>query len=120
MPDFKYPTVQIEAYNLAEFCKKVQEAFTKGFRFDLDTNQNYPTAFGAYYSAGMQLKVEPSKDFTYTTVLDQDVEKEVSTAQVIEQVTEQVAQGAQGADYTYETQDTQQGTKSSTRASKKA
>ena len=78
MPDFKYPTVQIEAYNLAEFCTKVQEAFVKGFRFDLDTNSNYPTAFGAYYSAGMQLKVEPTKEFTYTTILDPVVEQEIN------------------------------------------
>lgn len=78
MPDFKYPTVQIEAYNLAEFCTKVQEAFVKGFRFDLDTNSNYPTAFGAYYSAGMQLKVEPAKEVTYNTILDPVVEQEIS------------------------------------------
>jgi|Laugresbdmm110sd_1035091.scaffolds.fasta_scaffold272465_1 hypothetical protein len=78
MPDFKYPTVQIEAYNLAEFCTKVQEAFIKGFRFDLETNSNYPTAFGAYYSAGMQLKVESPKEVTYNTVLDPVVEQEIS------------------------------------------
>ena len=113
MPDFKYPTVQIEAYNLAEFCTKVQEAFLKGFRFDLESNTNYPTAFGAYYSAGMQLKVEPNKEVTYSTVLDPILDP--VTEQEISAQTEaqsQAEEGATGAEYDLSP-------KTSTRASKK-
>jgi hypothetical protein len=113
MPDFKYPTVQIEAYNLAEFCTKVQEAFTKGFRFDLESNTNYPTAFGAYYSAGMQLKVEPNKEVTYNTVLDPVPEQEISAqTEAQSQAQTQAQEGATGAEYDLSP-------KTSTRASKK-
>ncbi len=46
-------TKSIEAYSLFEFCQKVQEAITEGWRFDLETNANAPTSFGAYLHAIM-------------------------------------------------------------------
>jgi hypothetical protein len=49
--------MDIQAYNLAEFCQKVQQAFNAGYEFDFDDNARYPTSFGTFYSAGMKLKV---------------------------------------------------------------
>lgn len=50
--------MDIQAYNLAEFCQKVEQAFSAGYIFDFDNNARYPTSFGAFYSAGMKLKVD--------------------------------------------------------------
>lgn len=44
-------TIHVEAYNLAEFCQKSQELLKQGYVFDFDTNANYPTSFGSYFSA---------------------------------------------------------------------
>lgn len=48
--------MDIQAYNLAEFCQKVQQAFYAGYEFDFDSNERYPTSFGTFYSAIMKLK----------------------------------------------------------------
>lgn len=46
-------TLHIQAYDLAAFCKDVQDAFNSGYTFDFDRNEHYPTSFGAFYSATM-------------------------------------------------------------------
>ena len=49
---------RIETYSLYEFCKAVQEAVVEGWRFDFDSNELFPTAFGTMLVAGM-VKAEP-------------------------------------------------------------
>jgi hypothetical protein len=49
---------RIETYSLYEFCKVVQEAIVEGWRFDFDSNELFPTAFGTMLVAGM-VKAEP-------------------------------------------------------------
>lgn len=44
---------RIETYSLYEFCKEVQEALVNGWRFDFDSNELFPTAFGSMLVAGM-------------------------------------------------------------------
>ena len=44
---------KIETYSLYEFCKAVQEAVVEGWRFDFDSNELFPTAFGTMLVAGM-------------------------------------------------------------------
>lgn len=44
---------RIETYSLYEFCKAVQEAVVEGWRFDFDSNELFPTAFGSMLVAGM-------------------------------------------------------------------
>lgn len=44
---------RIETYSLYEFCKAVQEAVVEGWRFDFDSNDLFPTAFGTMLVAGM-------------------------------------------------------------------
>jgi hypothetical protein len=53
----------IETYSLYEFCQAVQEAVIEGYRFDFDTNDKFPQAFGSLMTAGMvkaeNIKQEP-------------------------------------------------------------
>jgi hypothetical protein len=46
-------TLKIEAYSLFEFCQLVQNAILDGWKFDFDTNENFPTSFGSFLVAGM-------------------------------------------------------------------
>jgi len=48
--------LDIQAYNLAEFCQKVEAAFNAGYEFDFKDNARYPTSFGSFFSSGMRLK----------------------------------------------------------------
>lgn len=64
---------RIETYSLYEFCKEVQEAVLSGWRFDFDSNDNFPTAFGSMVVAGM-LKAEPKIDSPQTLVTEESTE----------------------------------------------
>jgi hypothetical protein len=55
-------TKKIEAYSLFEFCQLVQDAVLEGYRFDFDSNDNFPTAFGSLLVAGMVLPAEVPKE----------------------------------------------------------
>lgn len=43
----------IETYSLYEFCQAVQEAVIDGYRFDFNSNDYFPQAFGSLMTAGM-------------------------------------------------------------------
>lgn len=47
--------MKIETYSLYEFCQEVQKAILSGWRFDFESNDNFPTAFGSMLVAGMKL-----------------------------------------------------------------
>ena len=53
MKEMQQETKAIETYSLFEFCQKVQESILQGFRFDFESNQNFPTAFGSMLVCGM-------------------------------------------------------------------
>lgn len=55
-------TKKIEAYSLFEFCQLVQDAVLEGYRFDFDSNENFPTAFGSLLVAGMVAPTEAPKE----------------------------------------------------------
>lgn len=44
-------TLSIDGYHLGEFCKLVAESLDNGWKFDFDTNENYPVAYGSFYHA---------------------------------------------------------------------
>lgn len=44
---------RIETYSLYEFCQAVQQNIVEGWRFDFESNENFPTAFGSMLVAGM-------------------------------------------------------------------
>jgi len=54
-------TKKIEAYSLFEFCQLVQESLLQGYRFDFDSNDNFPTAFGSLLVAGMVLPAQATE-----------------------------------------------------------
>lgn len=49
---------RIETYSLYEFCQAVQQSIIEGWRFDFDSNELFPTAFGSMLVTGM-VKAEP-------------------------------------------------------------
>lgn len=44
---------KIETYSLYEFCQAVQQAVIEGWRFDFESNELFPTAFGSMLVTGM-------------------------------------------------------------------
>lgn len=44
---------KIETYSLYEFCQAVQQSIIEGWRFDFDSNELFPTAFGSMLVTGM-------------------------------------------------------------------
>lgn len=55
MQETKPDTVQIQAYNLAEYSEAVQNHFRDGYRFDLRSNAHFPTSFGSFFTCTMVL-----------------------------------------------------------------
>jgi hypothetical protein len=49
---------RIETYSLYEFCQAVQQSVIEGWRFDFESNDLFPTAFGSMLVTGM-VKAEP-------------------------------------------------------------
>jgi hypothetical protein len=44
---------RIETYSLYEFCQAVQESIIEGWRFDFNSNELFPTAYGSMLVTGM-------------------------------------------------------------------
>lgn len=44
---------KIETYSLYEFCQAVQQSVIEGWRFDFESNELFPTAFGSMLVTGM-------------------------------------------------------------------
>jgi hypothetical protein len=53
-------TQKIEAYLLAEFCQKIEGLLKEGWKFDFETNDNYPTSYGSFYQATLVQKNQES------------------------------------------------------------
>jgi hypothetical protein len=46
-------TKRIETYSLFEFCQQVEQSIIEGWRFDFNSNEMFPTAFGSMLVTGM-------------------------------------------------------------------
>lgn len=44
---------RIETYSLYEFCQAVQQSVIEGWRFDFESNELFPTAYGSMLVTGM-------------------------------------------------------------------
>ena len=44
---------KIETYSLYEFCQAVEQSVIEGWRFDFESNELFPTAFGSMLVTGM-------------------------------------------------------------------
>lgn len=51
---------RIETYSLYEFCQAVQQSIIEGWRFDFESNELFPTAYGSMLITGM-VKKEQNK-----------------------------------------------------------
>jgi hypothetical protein len=49
---------RIETYSLYEFCQAVEQSVIEGWRFDFESNDLFPTAFGSMLVTGMVKKPE--------------------------------------------------------------
>lgn len=58
MQETKPDTVQIQAYNLAEYSELVRTHIRDGYRFDFASNAHFPTSFGSFFTCTMVLEKE--------------------------------------------------------------
>jgi hypothetical protein len=58
---------KIETYSLYEFCQAVQQSIIEGWRFDFDSNELFPTAFGSMLVTGMVKADDQSKALVQET-----------------------------------------------------
>ena len=42
---------EVTSYSFYEFCRDAQEAILQGYRFDFDSNTNFPQQFGSMLTA---------------------------------------------------------------------
>jgi len=49
---------RIETYSLYEFCQAVQQSVIEGWRFDFESNENFPVSYGSMLVTGMVKKPE--------------------------------------------------------------
>jgi len=69
-------TKRIETYSLFEFCQAVQESVIEGWRFDFESNELFPTAFGSMLVTGMvkaaddDVIIEVSENITEVIIQD--------------------------------------------------
>lgn len=70
---------KIETYSLYEFCEKVQQSIIEGWRFDFESNELFPTAFGSMLVTGMVKTGEklPEQVKVQTAEVETEVETEV-------------------------------------------
>jgi hypothetical protein len=66
---------KIETYSLYEFCQVVQQSIIDGWRFDFESNELFPTAFGSMLVTGMVKTDEKLQDKTEDNAVDKLVEE---------------------------------------------
>ena len=72
-------TKRIETYSLFEFCQSVQESIVDGWRFDFDSNELFPTAYGSMLVTGMvkseEVDVEPEDNTEEVSMEPEEVQQ---------------------------------------------
>jgi hypothetical protein len=61
---------KIETYSLYEFCQAVQQSIIEGWRFDFESNELFPTAFGSMLVTGMVKADDQPKALVQETTED--------------------------------------------------
>ncbi len=64
---------RIETYSLYEFCQAVQQSIIEGWRFDFDSNELFPTAYGSMLVTGM-VKAETSTEDKSDVIVQDNAE----------------------------------------------
>ena len=81
---------KIETYSLYEFCKAVEESIIQGWRFDFDSNELFPSAFGSMLVTGMvktgeKLADQPEIESTQTPEVDNSAEVEKLVDELVDE-----------------------------------
>lgn len=74
--------VTIEAYSLFEFCKEVQDRIIEGYRFNFESNEMFPTAFGSLLVAGLEKPLVETKVETKVELVVEPVVEPVQEPQL--------------------------------------
>lgn len=61
---------RIETYSLYEFCQAVQQSIIEGWRFDFESNELFPTAFGSMLVTGMVKAEEKAEEKAEVVIED--------------------------------------------------
>ena len=63
---------EVTSYSFYEFCRDAQQAILQGYRFDFDSNANFPQQFGSMLTAIMlkeeTIKKEPANELVGAAV----------------------------------------------------
>jgi hypothetical protein len=89
---------KIETYSLYEFCQVVEQSIIDGWRFDFESNELFPTAFGSMLVTGMVKKpVVKVQDNTEDNIEDNAVDKLVDEfADKLQEIIEDESQVKRG------------------------
>ena len=81
---------RIESYGLYDFCQDLEAAFKEGYKFDFDTNENFPTAYGTMFTCGLVKAGKKVEEKVTETVSQTNQTEEIvqNTEQTVEAETE--------------------------------
>lgn len=72
---------EVTSYSFYEFCRDAQEAILQGYRFDFDSNANFPQQFGSMLTAILvkeeNIKKEPTNELIGAAVEFEQEDKPV-------------------------------------------
>lgn len=76
---------KIETYSLYEFCEKVQQSIIEGWRFDFESNELFPTAFGSMLVTGMVKTGEKLAEQPKIKTAEVEVEVETEVEKLVDE-----------------------------------
>ena len=76
---------KIETYSLYEFCDKVQQSIIEGWRFDFESNELFPTAFGSMLVTGMVKTGEKLVEQPKIKTAEVEVEVETEVEKLVDE-----------------------------------
>lgn len=88
---------RIESYGLYDFCQDLEAAFKEGYKFDFDTNENFPTAYGTMFTCGLVKAGEKVEEVTETVTQTEQVSESVAVTEQTEEVVQNTEQNTEEA-----------------------
>ena len=77
---------EVTSYSFYEFCRDAQEAILQGYRFDFESNERFPQAFGSLMTAGM---IKVNEEQLVTDALEQIYSDEMAQVYAEEQAAQE-------------------------------
>lgn len=91
-------TKRIETYSLFEFCQQVEQSVIEGWRFDFNSNELFPTAFGSMLVTGMVKTEEVTAQILHSFPASEIFEVSEDTINDIIEEVQQVKRGRKPKD----------------------